>query len=200
MKHRSRKDAHNTPSEAAVDEESRTVYFFGVMDDATVAQSIMGLAALDTTDGPVRLVIASCGGDVDAGTALYEAIRIHHNPVIIDVLGHAYSMATMVLQAGSVRRASPETRIMVHQGVAGIEPIPTLHVPAVSREIARSHNRYCEILAERSGQPITTIRRLCRKESFMSATEAVRMGLLDEVLKTYNPMKFKMRRVRRRKR
>lgn len=184
--------------ETGVDAAGRTIFFFGGIDDEAVARAVVALEVFDRTDGPVRIVLCSSGGDVPAGMTLYDAIRMAHNPVIIDVYGECKSMAVLVLQAGSLRRASPESRLMVHQGSVGLDPVPTGALGDISREIERMHDRYCEILAERSGQPIRSIQRLCSKESYMSVDAAKELGLLDETMATYNPMKISIRKVKRR--
>lgn len=185
--------------ESGVDAIGRTIYLFGPIAEDRAARTAAALGVLALGEGPTRIVLSSPGGDVDAGMAIYDAIRLHPHPVIVDVIGQAQSAAVLVLQAGSLRRLSPEARVMVHEGQAGVEGVTPRTLAQIAAEVQFMFGRYEAILAQRSGKPLAEMRRLCSQESYMSAGQAVAIGLADEVLTTHNPMAVSVRKVRRKR-
>lgn len=185
--------------ETGVDAATRTIFFFGSISDESVSRAIVALEIFDTTDGPIRMVLYSGGGEVDAGFALYDAIRTNHNLVVCDCFGTIHSMAVLILQAASLRRISPECRFLLHEGSAGVDNVPTRSLAQISHEIQTMHKRYVQIIADRSKGSIEDIESLCSKESYFNAEQAVALGIADEVLKVFNPMPFSVKKVARRK-
>ena len=169
---------------------SRTIYLTGIINDDMSRQAVTALMGLDLTEGAIRIVLDSGGGDVDAGFAIYDAIRQTKNVVIIDVVGSCQSMAMMVIQAATYRRATPESRFLLHNGSAGFE-VAMHAVKSMAREIAYQHNRYCEIVAARSEKSPKEIEKLCNSETFLSAQEALTLGLIDDILELMNPYPVK---------
>lgn len=180
--------------ESGVDIEGRTIFMYGEICDQNVSRVVTALAMFDTTEGVVRIVMSSGGGHVDSGNTLYDSVRMHHNPVVIDAIGTCQSVATMILQAASVRRLSTECRVMVHEGQASVADIGPRGLVKVAQEVAFLHDRYIEILAERSGMDLKKMRDLCTQETFISSQKAIELGLADEILDTYNPMIVKRRK------
>lgn len=177
--------------EGGVLTDSRTLLVFGGISDEQASRTAAALEVLDESEGAVRIVMSSCGGDVDAGFTIYDAIRMNHNPVQIDCYGVVQSIATLILQAATLRRLSPECRMMVHAGSASLTDLSPGALVQISREIAYLHERYISILADRSGSPLEDVRKICEQETYFSAPEAVAAGLADDVLPVYNPFPMK---------
>ncbi len=177
--------------ESGVDVFTRTIFFFGAVTTESVARCIIALEMFDKSEGPVRIVLSSCGGEVDAGFALYEAIRMSHNPIVMDCYGAVQSIAVLILQAATLRRLSPDCRMMIHQGSVGIEQIPTKSLRDISAEITYVHDKYIEILSERSGTALKAMTALCERETYLGPEAAINMGLADAVLPVHNPMKIR---------
>lgn len=176
--------------ESGVDVPGRTIFLFGAITDESIARVVIAIEMFDQSSDTVRIVMSSCGGEVDAGFTLYDAIRMARCPIVIDCYGVVQSMATMILQAATVRRLSPECRVMVHAGSASLDSVATTSVLDVATEIQRSHDRYCEIIAERSKRPMKEIAELCDKESYLDSEAAIKAGLADSTLNVYNPMRI----------
>jgi ATP-dependent Clp protease protease subunit len=172
--------------ETGVDVAGRTVYLLGAITDESAARAMVAVQALDHSDGPIRLVLSSGGGDVDAGFMLYDVLRRTTNPIIVDCFGTVMSIAVLILQAASLRRASEECRVMIHSGSAGVEAVSPMSFRHIALEVERGFSRYCELLAERAGRPVAEIQKLCSTESYFSVREAIDHGLLDSVLPAEN--------------
>jgi len=65
---------------------------------------------------PILLYVASCGGSVDAGFALIDAIRCSKTPVYTINIGFQYSMGFLIGLAGHKRFAMPNARFLLHDG------------------------------------------------------------------------------------
>jgi ATP-dependent Clp protease protease subunit len=191
------RDADHSASSARVDEARRTIYLVGAIDEAMLAEALAGLRALAAKPKPIYIVLASSGGGVDEGMALYDAIRTCPRRVIVEVVGYAQSMAMLVLQAAAERRLSPEARLLIHDGEAGVGPASPDVLNATVREMQHLDQRYYEILAQRAQQPVELIRSLCKAETYMSAEEAVDAGLADAILRVFNPPRKRGRMARR---
>src|SRR5665213_253288 len=81
-----------------------TVFFSGDVSDESVERFVKNLHVLSSlSDEKIEVVLNSTGGDVYAGLAMYDAIRICPCPIDIAVLGSAMSMGSVILQAAKVR-------------------------------------------------------------------------------------------------
>jgi ATP-dependent Clp protease, protease subunit len=165
---------------------SRTIYLWADIDQDSIGQCITTLMTVDQTPGDIRLVLSSCGGDSHDGLALYDAIRAARNDVTIDVYGNCYSIASIILQAGDLRRLSKNVEFMIHNG--------HLHIVEEAREsaegltnmgkqLARIDLLLQGILAKHSGNTIKTIQKWTQQDFFLTAAQAVRLGFADEIIK-----------------
>ncbi|MDR0827080.1 MAG: ATP-dependent Clp protease proteolytic subunit [Desulfovibrio sp.] len=131
----------------------------------------------------IYLYINSPGGLVTAGLAIYDTIRYITSPVATLCMGQAASMGALLLCAGAsgLRYALPHSRIMIHQPSGGFRGQAT-DIDIHAREVLRLRQMLNEIMAEHSGQDIGRIADLTERDNFLSAQEAVELGLVDRVL------------------
>ena len=153
------------------------------MANLVVAQ-LLFLAAEDS-QREINVYINSPGGVITAGLAIYDTMRILSCPVATTCVGFAASFGTILLMAGDhgLRRSLPHARIHMHQpliqgGIGGQATDIDIH----AREILHTRDVLNEIIQRHTGQPLDRIRRDTERDFFMSATEAVEYGIVDEVL------------------
>jgi ATP-dependent Clp protease protease subunit len=153
------------------------------MANLIVAQ-LLFLAAEDSKR-EVNVYINSPGGSVTAGLAIYDTMRILPCPVSTTCVGFAASFGTILLMAGDrgLRRSLPHARIHIHQplihgGIGGQATDIDIH----AREILHTRDVLNEIIQYHTGQSLERIRRDTERDFFMSASEAVEYGIIDEVL------------------
>ena len=153
------------------------------MANLVVAQ-LLFLAAEDS-QREINVYINSPGGTVTAGLAIYDTMRILPCPVATTCVGFAASFGTIVLMAGDkgLRRSLPHARIHIHQplihgGIAGQATDIDIH----AREILHTRDVLNEIIQLHTGQSLERIKRDTERDFFMSASEAVEYGIIDEVL------------------
>jgi ATP-dependent Clp protease protease subunit len=131
----------------------------------------------------ISIYINSPGGVVTAGMAIYDTMQFLKCPITTYCVGQAASMAAVLLGAGTKgkRFALPNARIMIHQPLGGSQGQAT-DIEIQTKEILRMKKRLNEILAQHTGQPVKTIEKDTDRDFFMSAAEAVKYGLVDEVV------------------
>ena len=98
-------------------------------------------------------------------------------------IGQAASMGALLLSAGAKgkRFALPNSRVMIHQPMGGFQGQAT-DIEIHAKEILYLRQRLNEILARHTGQDIKTIERDTERDNFFGADDAVKYGLVDNVL------------------
>lgn len=98
-------------------------------------------------------------------------------------IGQAASMGSVLLAAGAKgkRYALPYSRIMIHQPLGGAQGQST-DIQIQAREILRIRETLNEILSRHTGQSVKKLTEDTERDNFMSALEAKKYGLIDEVI------------------
>lgn len=138
---------------------------------------------LENRESDVHVYINSPGGSVTAGLAIYDTIQHLQPNVCTYAIGQAASMGTILLAAGTKgkRFSLPNSRIMIHQPWGGAEGTAE-DITIRAKEINRLKDALYQILVKHTGRSMEEITRDCDRDFFMDAQEAVKYGLIDEVL------------------
>jgi ATP-dependent Clp protease protease subunit len=147
-----------------------------------VIAQLLWLAAEDP-EKDIQFYINSPGGYVSAGLAIYDTMQYIQPDVSTICMGQAASMGALLLAAGAKgkRFALPHSRIMIHQPAGGAQGQAS-DIEIHAREILTLRERLNHILAKHTGQPIQQIEKDTDRNFFMSAEDAVKYGIVDEVL------------------
>ena len=151
-----------------------------------VCSQLLLLSAEDPrTD--ISLYIHSPGGVVYAGMAIYDTMRSIPNDVATLAMGFAASMGQFLLCAGTKgkRFSLPHTRIMMHQGSAGIGGT-AVDIEIQAENLEYSKHQMERLLAEHTGQSVETIREDSDRDRWFSAEEARAYGMIDRVVDSLN--------------
>lgn len=134
-------------------------------------------------DKDIHLYINSPGGVVTAGLAIYDTMQYIKPDVSTICIGQAASMGSVLLAAGAKgkRYALPYSRIMIHQPLGGAQGQST-DIQIQAREILRIRETLNEILSRHTGQSVKKLTEDTERDNFMSALEAKKYGLIDEVI------------------
>lgn len=162
------------------------IIFLGSAIDDDVSNVIVAQLLFLQSEDPVKdinLYINSPGGSVTAGMAIYDTIQFLRPPVVTYCLGQAASMGAVLLAAGTKGRrfALPNARIMIHQPLGGASGQAS-DIRIQATEILRMKDRLNEILSLHTGKTVEEIGRDTDRDNFMSAEEAKKYGLIDEVV------------------
>jgi ATP-dependent Clp protease protease subunit len=163
----------------------RIVMLTGEINDESADLLIAQLFYLEAEDQKkdVYFYINSPGGIVTAGMALYDVMQFISCPVSTICLGQSASMAAVLLAAGGKgkRLALPHSRILIHQPLGGTSGQAT-DIQIQAKEIMRTRETLNEILCKHTGQTMEVIRRDTERDFFLGADEAVKYGLIDQVV------------------
>lgn len=166
--------------------KERIVFLSGPVLDPVANAIIAQLLFLESEDPKkdIKLYINSPGGSVTAGMAIYDAMQYVKPDVSTVCVGMAASMAAVLLSAGAKgkRFALPNSEVLLHQvmGEAGGQAV---EIEISARHIIKIKNRLNEILSKHTGQQLATIEKDTDRDFYMSADEAKKYGLIDEIIK-----------------
>ena len=162
------------------------IVFIGseITDDLAnlVVAQLLFLQSEDATKD-VSVYVNSPGGSVTAGLAIYDTMQFLKCDVVTYCIGQAASMGAVLLAAGAKgkRHALPGARIMIHQPWGGAQGTASdIHIQA--QEILRLKEHLNGILAKHTGKSIKEVAKDTDRDFFMSADEAAKYGLVDDVL------------------
>ena len=163
----------------------RIVFLGTPIDDEFANVVIAQLLFLEAEDPEkdIHLYINSPGGSVTAGLAIYDTMQYVRPAVGTICLGQAASMAAWLLAAGAQgkRMALPNSRIMIHQPLGGIQGQAT-EIEIHAREILQLRQRLNEILATHTGKQVAEIAKDTERDYHMSGEEAEAYGIVDRVV------------------
>jgi ATP-dependent Clp protease, protease subunit len=155
------------------------------VDDAIANKLCAELLLLSAEDPrrDIALYINSPGGSVSAGLAIYDTMRLIPNDVATLAMGLAASMGQFLLSAGTPgkRFALPHSRILMHQGSAGIGGT-AIDIEIQAENLEHTKNVMMRLIAEHTGQPVERIERDARRDRWFTAEEAREYGFVDAVL------------------
>lgn len=163
----------------------RIVFIAGGIDDTVASLVIAQLIFLEAEDPDkdISLYINSPGGIVTSGMAIYDTMQYIKPDVATIAIGHAASMAALLLAAGAKgkRSALPNSKIIIHQPMGGMQGQAS-DIDIHAREILKTRDKLNRILAEASGQTLTKVAKDTDRDYIMTADEAKTYGLIDKVI------------------
>ncbi|MCU0715904.1 ATP-dependent Clp protease proteolytic subunit [Pirellulaceae bacterium SH501] len=164
------------------------IIFLGQQVDDEIANALVAQMLFLQSDDPkadIHMYINSPGGSVSAGMAIYDTMQFVSCDVATYCIGQAASMGAVLLTAGAKnkRYSLPNSRIMIHQPLAGMQGTAeeiSIHVT----EFRRTKRRLNEILIKHCGQSLEKIEQDTDRDRFMDPEEAVAYGLIDKVVES----------------
>jgi ATP-dependent Clp protease protease subunit len=165
--------------------KDRIIFLGQPIDDHVANIIIAQLLFLEAEDEKkdIKIFINSPGGIVTSAMAIYDTMQFVKPDVQTICIGQAASAASILLAAGKKgkRYTLPNSRIMIHQPMGGFEGQAT-DISIQAKEILRVKDRLNEIMAHHTGQTLTKIKTDVERDYFMSAEEAKKYGIVDEII------------------
>lgn len=171
--------------------KDRIIFVGGYGGEVTTDSANLIIAQLlyleaEDPDKDINLYINSPGGMVTAGLAVYDTMQYIRCPITTICMGMAMSFGALLLAAGSKGRryALPHSRVMIHQpliyggGISGT----VSDIDIETRELVDTKTKLIDILAKHSGQTSDRVRQDTERNFYMSAEEAKKYGIIDEVI------------------
>jgi ATP-dependent Clp protease protease subunit len=162
------------------------IVFVGTPIDDQIANLIVAqLLWLNREDSEreISMYINSPGGQIYAGLAIYDTMRMLSNKISTVAVGVTASFGTVLLSAGTKgqRYTLPHATIHMHQPLGGAQGQAT-DIEIQAKEILRLKTRLNEILAESTSQPLEIIERDTDRDFYLTAQQAVDYGIVDKIL------------------
>ena len=165
--------------------KDRIIFIGSGIDENVVNLTIAQMLFLEAEDPDkdIYLYINSPGGVLPAGLAIYDTIQYIKPDVATICMGQAASLAALILAAGTKgkRSALPHARVMIHQPLGGSQGQAS-DIEIYTKEILTLRERLNDILSKHTGQDLKTIELDTDRNFFMSAEEAKKYGIIDEVI------------------
>ncbi len=167
--------------------KERIIFLTGPVHDDMASVICAQLLFLEAEDPKkdISIYINSPGGVVTAGMSIHDTMRYIKPDVSTICMGQAASMGSLLLTAGTKgkRFALPHSRIMVHQpsgGMSGQATDVEIHV----RELLRVRKELNQVYVATTGQKLKAVEQALERDTFMTAEEAKKFGIIDEIVTT----------------
>jgi len=165
--------------------KERIVFLGDPIDDHVASLIIAQLIFLEAEEPKrdISLYINCPGGSVTAGLAILDTMQYIKPEIATICVGQAASMAAILLAAGEKgkRSALPNSRIMIHQPLGGVEGQAS-DIEIHAKEMIKSRDKLNRILSELTSRPLEKVAKDTDRNYFMSAKESIDYGIIDEIL------------------
>jgi ATP-dependent Clp protease protease subunit len=165
------------------------IIFLGEDVNATTASLVIAQMLFLESEDPdkeISLYINSPGGSVTDGLAIVDTMNYIKCPVSTTCIGLAASFGAVLLANGEKgkRYATPNAEILIHQPLIGGNGISgqTTDIKIHAEQMIKTRERLTQILSDRTGQPLEKVMEDTERDHYMTAEEALKYGLIDEIL------------------
>jgi ATP-dependent Clp protease protease subunit len=170
--------------------DARRIFISDAVDSDTAEDIIRKLWYLEMKEPgkPILFVINSPGGSVDSGFAIWDQVKMISSPVTTLVTGLAASMGSILSLCAAPKRrfATPNARIMIHQpSLSGVIKGQATDLEIQAKEMIKTRNILINIYVKATGKSYDEIDRAIDRDTWMTAEEALKFGLLDKIIDSY---------------
>ena len=162
------------------------IIFLGTAIDDMVANLIIAQLLFLESEDPTKeiyIYVNSPGGLITSGLAIYDTMQYVKPPVATICTGQAASMGAVLLTGGEKgkRYALPHARVLIHQPLGGAQGQAT-DIDIQAREILRMREEINSIIVKHTGQEMEKIRQDTERDFFMTAEQALKYGIIDQIV------------------
>lgn len=165
--------------------QDRIILLFGEIDDRMVSSLIAQMLFLESVDKEkdIYLYINSPGGIVTSGLALYDVMNYIKPDIVTIGMGLCASMGSFLLSSGTKgkRYVLENTKIMIHQPLGGASGQAT-DVMIAAEEIIKTKKKLNLLLSKNTNQMLSKVELDVERDYYMTSTEALDYGLIDQIL------------------
>ena len=167
--------------------KDRIIFLSEDVNPATASLVVAQMLFLESEDPDkeISFYINSPGGSITDGMAIVDTMNYIKCPVSTICVGLAASMGSVLLACGAKgkRYATPNAEVLIHQplisgGLAG----QTTEIKIHADHMVKTREKLNKILSEKTGQSLEQIEKDTERDHYMTAEEALKYGLIDEIL------------------
>ena len=167
--------------------KERIIFLTGPIEDNLASLICAQLLFLESENPKkdISFYINTPGGTVWSGLAMYDTMQYISSKIMTICIGQAASAGSLLLAAGEkgMRFSLPNSRIMVHQPSGGFHGQVT-DIEIQTEEIIKTKKRLNEIYTKHTGKSLKDIESIMESDKFFSPDEAIKFGLIDQVVKS----------------
>lgn len=166
--------------------ETRTILLSGQVNKELAERVIRQLLLLESkSEEPIKVMIDSPGGDVDAGYAIFDMARFVKPSIWMIGMGLVASAGALILLAAPRERrvALPNSHYLIHQPLSGLRGVAT-EIEIHARELEKTRDKLNKLIAEETGQSLERVVKDTDRDYWMNAEEAQSYGLISRIAKT----------------
>lgn len=163
---------------------NRIINLFGEINSEMANTLKMKLLYLDSiSNKDIYLYIDSNGGDIVSGLTIIDCMNYIKSNVITICIGKAYSMASVILSAGTKgkRTALKHSEIMIHEASCSIGG-KTNEVLNLTNRLNNSNEELAKIISNNSNTKYNKVLKDIKKDMFMTTKEALNYGIIDKII------------------
>ena len=172
--------------------KERIIFLTGEVNDEVSSLVCAQLLFLESENPKkdVYMYINSPGGVVTSGLAMYDTMQYISCDVHTLCIGQACSMGSLLLTAGAKgkRFALPNSRIMIHQPSGGAQGKAS-DIEIQANEILKMKRALNNLYVKHTGQKLSVIEKAMDRDNFMSPEEALKFGLIDQIVANRDEIK-----------
>ena len=165
----------------------RIIFINGEIDSSLASVVVSEIIYLSATSKKekITIYINSPGGEVNAGLAIYDAMKASPCPIETIGSGLCASMGALLLSSGDkgLRKAYPNCEIMIHQPLGGTNG-QVSDIEIMTKRFAYIKEQITKILSKNTSQSIKKIEKDCDRNFFLTSNEALEYHLIDEIVET----------------
>jgi len=147
---------------------------------SAICAQLMFLNAKENTT-PIHLYISSPGGSVTDGFAIIDTMNLIEAPVYTYTMGLAASMGALIFLCGDKRYMLPNSELMLHQPLGGVQGQAT-DIEITANRILKMKKKINHIISQRSAIPHDEVQSMIDRDRYFDADEAIEHGLADEII------------------
>ena len=167
--------------------KERIIFVSGPVHDGMATLLVAQLLFLEAENPKkdISMYINSPGGVVTSGLSIYDTMQYIRPNISTLCVGQAASMGSLLLAAGEpgMRFSLPNSRIMVHQPSGGFQGQAS-DIELQAKEIIELKKRLNLIYVKHCGQKLDKVERSLDRDNFMTPSEALSWGIVDEIIET----------------
>ena len=167
--------------------KDRIIFLSEDVNHVTASLVIAQMLFLESEDPDkeISFYINSPGGSITDGMAIVDTMNYIKCPVSTICIGLAASMGSVLLASGAKgkRYATPNSEILIHQPlISGGLSGQTTEIKIHADHMVKTREKLNKLLSEKTGQSLEQIEKDTERDHYMTAEEALKYGLIDEII------------------